>query len=124
MYLFLRGLLYYAPPFIAIFVPKGSPPLFHLHHQRIHTFKASLLGKWSFCDSFFFASQPIMVVTQASRSRAVGEAKTQVSSHRRVPPSPPRISQARTFQPAQIAHTGGDTISRLMPFLMSVQETQ
>lgn len=54
-----------------------------------------------------------MVETRASRSRAARETKTRASSHRGTP-----LPASRDAQPKS------DTISGLMPFLMSIQETQ
>lgn len=64
-----------------------------------------------------------MVETRASRSRAVEEAETQVSRHKRTPPSPPRTPQTQIVQPTQSAQFEGDIVSRLMSFLISLQET-
>lgn len=102
-------------------IPKDYPLLFlfYRHHRR--TYPIHLRGlRWGggALVVAFFDFTTHHGRGRASRSHAVGEAENLGSSYKRAPPSPPRVPQA------QSAQSKGDTISHLMPFLMSLQKTQ
>lgn len=125
--IFFQGLLYLFPPFaITSELSRRFSSSLSLIHITNEPIQRRLLQGCEFWLQLFFilSSQFIMVESRATWSRIAEEAETQALSRRGVPPSPTHLPQAQAAQLAQLVQFGGDTVSCLILFLVSLQQTQ